>query len=61
MLFELIYKPKNCIVDIYDIKYNNETEFPHFLFYLDGQWIMRKAELFRPVTSDDLMKRFFKK
>lgn len=60
-MFELYYKPSGCIVDIYDIKYNNKTGFPHFLFYLDGRWNMRSAKYFRPVLPEDMLNRVFKK
>lgn len=35
---------------VYDIRYNN-AGYPHFLFYKDGQWLLRSAKHFKPVEK----------
>ena len=35
---------------VYDIRYNN-AGYPHFLFYKDGQWLLRSAKHFKPVEG----------
>lgn len=35
---------------VYDIRYDN-AGYPHFLFYKDGQWLLRSAKHFKPVEG----------
>lgn len=37
---------------VYDVTYDN-TGFPHFLIYKDGQWIRRSAKYFYPAEIVD--------
>lgn len=40
---------------VYDITYDN-SGYPHFLVYKDGQWVRMSAKHFRPYNNDDMLK-----
>lgn len=40
-------KETNQSFTVYDIKYDN-AGYPHFLIYVDGQWLMRSAKNYIP-------------
>ena len=35
---------------VYDIRYDN-AGYPHFLFYKEGQWLLKSAKHFKPVEG----------
>lgn len=41
---------------VYDISYDN-TGYPHFLVYENGQWIRMSAKHFRPYNGEDFMRQ----
>ena len=40
-------KETNQLVTVYDIKYDS-AGYPHFLVYIDGQWLIRTAKHYIP-------------
>lgn len=50
---QMVLKELDEIVDVYDITYD-KTGFPHFLIYIDGQWLRKSAKYFRPYSRQTL-------
>lgn len=50
---QVINKDNNKMYEVYDITYN-QSGYPHFLIYKDGQWLRVSAKHFRPATVYDL-------
>ena len=40
-------KETNQLFTVYDIKYDS-AGYPHFLIYINGQWLMRTAKHYVP-------------
>lgn len=46
-MFTVLDKYSQVPYTVYDIKYDS-TGYPHFLIYLNGEWVMRSAKHYRP-------------
>lgn len=47
MMFQVQTKANKELVDVYDVKRDNNG-YPHFLVYKDGKWAYLTAKLFEP-------------
>ena len=50
-MFKVIHKETNKVVDIYDIRYDAITGYPQFLYYEDGEWLLKSAKHFKPIGT----------
>lgn len=50
--FTVVSKSNGEYYEVYDVSYDKKG-YPHFLIYIDGEWIRKSAKHFRPFTCVD--------
>ena len=54
-MFKVIHKETSKVVDIYDIRYDAISGYPQFLYYENGQWVLKSAKHFKPIENKKIL------
>lgn len=52
-MMRLYYKPDEQYYDVYNVR-DDKNGYPHFLIYINGQWIYKSAKLFSEYNEKEI-------